>query len=430
METPRWHFGTKIAFRFAFIYFLFYTLYVPLHLFPIPPIPQIANAYGSLWNATVLWVSNHVLHLHYDFSQGKLNTAAGSKDTMHAYIEVLCYLVIAAVATIVWSLLDRNRPNYQRLHKWFMVYLRLVLAAGMIPYGATKIFPWQFPAPTLSKLVQRYGDSSPMGLLWTFMGASPSYSFFGGATELLAGMLLVVPRLATLGALVCIGVMSNVLMLNLGYDVPVKLGSTNLLLMAGFILAPDLKRLADFFVLNRRVEPAIERPLFRRLWLNRAAVALQVAFGVVLLSYNLYQSDHRAKQAAAFRATAPLYGIWSVEQFKLDGNTVTSLLPDQPNWQRIVFDSPADGTVQPRRGPNEHVFLRFDPQRRIFTMTAEDDPHWIAEFAYEKPQPDRVILTGSVDGHPASTTLQKEDESKFLLKSRGFHWIQELAVNR
>ena len=105
-----------------------------------------------------------------------------------------------------------------------MVYLRLVLAATMIPYGAAKIFPWQFPAPTLSKLIQRYGDSSPMGLLWTFMGASRSYSFFGGATELLAGMLLVVPRLATLGALVCIGVMSNVLMLNLGYDVPVKLG--------------------------------------------------------------------------------------------------------------------------------------------------------------------------------------------------------------
>ena len=86
METARWHLGTKIAFRFAFIYFVLYTIYVPLHLVLIPPVPQIANAYSSLWNAIVLWVSNHVLHLHYDFSLGKLNTAAGSKDTMHAYI--------------------------------------------------------------------------------------------------------------------------------------------------------------------------------------------------------------------------------------------------------------------------------------------------------------------------------------------------------
>ncbi len=129
--------------------------------------------------------------------------------------------------------------------------------------------------------------------------------------------------------------------------------------MAGFILAPDLKRLAEFFVLNRRVEPAVEHPLFRSQGLNRAAVALQVAFGVVLLSYNLYQSDHRAKEAAAFRVTAPLYGIWSVDQFKLDGNTVTSPLPDQPNWQRVVFDSPLDGTVEPRRGPTQHCLTAF-----------------------------------------------------------------------
>jgi uncharacterized membrane protein YphA (DoxX/SURF4 family) len=430
METARWHLGTKIAFRFAFIYFLLYTLYVPLHLFPIPPVPQISDKYYSLWNAIVPWVTNRLLHLQYDFSRGSLNTAAGSKDTMHAYIEALCYLVIAAVATIVWSLLDRNRPNYAPMHRWFMVYLRLVLAATMIPYGATKVFPWQFPAPSLSKLLETYGDSSPMGLLWTFMGASRSYSFFGGATELVAGMLLVIPRLATLGGLVCIGVMSNVLMLNLGYDVPVKLGSIHLLLMAGFVVAPDLRRLADFFVLNRRVEPAVARPLFRSKWLNRSAVALQVAFGVVLLSYNLYQSDRRAKQVVEFREQAPLYGIWSVDEFKVDGNAGATSLTEQPGWQRIVIESFADGMVKPVRGPEQHFLLHFDPQRKAFSMTTPADPGWIAEFTYENPQPDLLVLTGKMGGHPTSATLHKEDESKFLLKSRGFHWIQDLAVNR
>ena len=123
----------------------------------------------------------------------------------------------------------------------------------MIPYGVLKLFPLQFPEPSLSRLLQTYGDSSPMGLMWTFMGASRSYSFFGGAAEVLAGILLVIPRLATLGALVCMAVMSNVLMLNIGYDVPVKLGSIHLLVMAGFVAAPDLRRLVDFFILNRRV---------------------------------------------------------------------------------------------------------------------------------------------------------------------------------
>jgi hypothetical protein len=233
-----------------------------------------------------------------------------------------------------------------------------------------------------------------------------------------------------LGALVCIGVMSNVLMLNMGYDVPVKLGSIHLLLMAGFVVAPDLKRLVDFFALNRRVEPAAARPLFGSKWLNRFAVALQIAFGVVLLSYNLYRTDQKAKYQAEFREEAPLYGIWSVDEFKSDGNGETPPLTDQVNWQRLVIDSRADGMVQPVRGPDQHFLLHFDPLRKAFTMTSPTDPHWLSEFNYENPQPDRLILTGKIGGHPASATLHREDDSKFLLKSRGFHWVQDLAVNQ
>ena len=430
METARWHLGTKIAFRFAFIYFLLYTLWLPFYLVPIPPLPQLYDKYKSLWDAIVPWVSNQVLHLQHDFSNDFLNTAGGSQDTTAAYIKVLCYLVIAAVATFIWSLLDGNRPNYGWMHKWFIVYLRLALACTMIPYGMAKIFPTQFPAPPLSRLLQTYGDSSPMGLLWTFMGASRTYSFFGGATEVLAGMLLVIPRLATLGALVCIGVMSNVLMLNLGYDVPVKLGSIHLLLMAGFVVAPDWRRLADFFALNRRVEPAVARPLFRSKWLNRSAIALQVAFGVVLLTFNLYHDDQRTKQVVEFRQNTPLYGIWSVDELKVDGNVGPPPLTNQAGWQRIVIESRTDGMVEPVRGPNQSLMLHFDALKKGFSMTSPADPGWLAEFTYENPRPDLLILTGKIGGHAASATLHKEDESEFFLKSRGFHWIQEVAVNR
>jgi uncharacterized membrane protein YphA (DoxX/SURF4 family) len=429
MKSAGWHLGTKVAFRFAFTYFLLYTLYIPFHFFHIPPLPQLLHRYYSLWNAIIPWVSNQVLHLQHDFTRDFLNTAGGSKDTTYAYVQALCYAVVAAVATVIWSLLDRNRPNYEWLHKWFTVYLRLVLAATMIPYGAVKIFPMQFPAPSLSKLLQTYGDSSPMGLMWTFMGASRSYSVFGGATELLAGMLLVIPRLATLGALVCIEVMSNVLMLNMGYDIPVKLGSIHLLLMAGLVMAPDWKRLADFFVLNRRVEPAVARPLLRSKWLNRSAIALQVAFGVVLLSYNLYQSAQRAKQLVESREKVPLYGIWSVDEFK-DAEVGAPVLTDQQRWQRVVIDSGSDGMVEPLRGPKQQLLLHFDSQKKAFSMMSPADPNWIAEFTYETPRPDLLILTGRIGGHPIIVTLHKEDESKFLLKRRGFHWIQDIAVNR
>src|SRR5207248_10061575 len=114
--------------------------------------------------------------------------------------------------------------------------------------------PSQFPPPWQWRYLQTYGESSPMGILWTFMGASKSYTIFAGAVEMLGGILLFLPRLATLGALIGIAAMTNVFILNMSYDVPVKLYSFHLLAMGAFLILPEMKRLARFFVLNRPTE--------------------------------------------------------------------------------------------------------------------------------------------------------------------------------
>lgn len=71
------------------------------------------------------------------------------------------------------------------------------------------------------------------------------------AEELVAVLLIVWRRTCVLGAMVAAGVMLNVLMLNLCYDVPVKLYSMHLLLMSIMIILPDASRLLSVFVLNR-----------------------------------------------------------------------------------------------------------------------------------------------------------------------------------
>src|SRR5206468_1346164 len=83
-------------------------------------------------------------------------------------------------------------------------------AFGVLGYGISKVFFGQFPLPFPGRLVQRFGDASPMGLMWTFMGASPAYVFFAGAMETIGAGLLLFRRTTTLGALVLSGVMLNV----------------------------------------------------------------------------------------------------------------------------------------------------------------------------------------------------------------------------
>lgn len=56
------------------------------------------------------------------------------------------------------------------------------------------MIPTQFPTPTADKLMQPYGESSPMGILWTFMGSSTAYTIFAGtAGEVLAAIPLLFP---------------------------------------------------------------------------------------------------------------------------------------------------------------------------------------------------------------------------------------------
>src|SRR5580765_5723381 len=211
-----WSSVTRIGFRLSFVYFILYSFPFPIDLIPFTDFLD-AN-WSRLWRALVPWIAEHVLHLSYKITV----FTNGSGDTTFDWIRTLSYAVLAITAAVVWSVLDRKRLNYQKLYGWLRLYVRIVLAAALLSYGAVKVIPNQMPDPPLSRLLTTNGDSAPMSLLWTFMGASRSYEMFAGLMEMLGGILLLFPRFTTLGALVSAATMFNVFMMNMSYDVPVK----------------------------------------------------------------------------------------------------------------------------------------------------------------------------------------------------------------
>ena len=78
----------------------------------------------------------------------------------------------------------------------------------MFSYGSAKVIQSQFPDPSIGRLDADLRRSSPMGLLWTFMGYSQGYNWFAGAGEMLGGFFLMTRWTTLLGALVTFGVMS------------------------------------------------------------------------------------------------------------------------------------------------------------------------------------------------------------------------------
>src|SRR5436190_3393437 len=247
-EAPRaWSLLQRIAFRFVAAYFILYNLPSPGHadlLRTIPGGAWVFAPYVKMWRAFVPWVATHVFTLSGPATV--YPAVNGSGDSTLDYVQNFCFVVIAALAALMWSVLDRKRPNYQRMNYWVRLWVRYSLAVTLFSYGFAKVFPMQFRSPGFGRLISTYGESSPMGILWTFRGASVAYTIFSGAMEVIGGALLLWRRTATLGAFFSAAVMTNVFVLNMCYDVPVKLYSGNLLLMAVFLMAPELGRLGRF----------------------------------------------------------------------------------------------------------------------------------------------------------------------------------------
>lgn len=271
------------------------------------------------------------------------------------------------------------------------------------------------------------GDASPMGLLWTFIGASRPYETFCGLAEMLGGILLFVPVLTTLGALVCIGALTNVFMLNMSYDVPVKLMSFNLLMMAVFLVAPDLKNLVTFLILQLPSKLSADRPPSRRKSLNRTAVVLQLLCGIALAAtmLNNFQKDVKARAVKS-----PYYGIWSVEEYVVDGEVQPPSLAEATRWRKVILDNPQRLGVQYVDAPQQSFFLDLDQGKQWFTLKKRGDEKWKAEFSYQHPQEDMLLFDGQLDGHQVHAQLRRTDTSRFVLTSAGFHWINEYPNQR
>jgi hypothetical protein len=121
---------------------------------------------ATVWplRPVISWTAAHIFHVNAPltvFWGGN----SGSSDCMFGWVMTFCVLMIATVATVVWSLLDRRRENYAGLHKWFRLFLRFALAGQMITYGMVKVIPVQMHYPSLTRLLQPFGTLSPMGVL-------------------------------------------------------------------------------------------------------------------------------------------------------------------------------------------------------------------------------------------------------------------------
>ena len=122
---------------------------------------------------------------------------------------------------------------------WFAIFCRFALALGFIPPGIQKIIGERFTA---------LPDVHPMGSYLTALFHTGYYYTTIGVFQVVAGLLLLIPRTATLGAVLYFPIILNITILSFAVRFDGSLLSSPLMLLANvFLLCWDYHKLKFIF---------------------------------------------------------------------------------------------------------------------------------------------------------------------------------------
>ncbi|MEP6764437.1 MAG: hypothetical protein ABJB66_09015 [Gemmatimonadaceae bacterium] len=425
-----WSRTTLIAFRFCFVYFGLYILTTQMlpGMLPIPgiDIPDLGSF--AVLQVPVVWFGAHVLHLAQPIQTGP----SGSGDKLFDWTLALMTLIVATTSTIVWTFRSKGVTNHATLYKWFRFFMRWALATTMFSYGFAKVVPLQMPTVALTKLIEPWGDFTPMSVLWFFIGSSAPYEIFIGFAEVFAGALLFWPRTMLFGLLVTLMDAIGIFALNMTYDVPVKLFSFHLILFSLVLLAPNLRTLYSWFYLQKAAEPVREPQMGKTPQSHQRWTAAQVTFGVLAAISALIGSAKSWNVYGGGAPRPPFYGIWAVQQSVVDGVEQLPLLTDTTRFKHIVFQQATFTQMQRMNERFTGFKTTFDTLAKKLTFSTQPARKTPGDtvvkdfvFTYRQPTANNLILDGDWDGHKTHWELRLRPTQEFLQKKTGFHWVQQ-----
>ena len=428
--VPVWPHWQRILFRFFCVYFVLQV--APWNWFgAIPGASFLLRYYFRAVDWAVRAGNAQLFHV-----RETLVPVNGSGDTSWAFAQLCLYLLIAAVVCVVWTIVDHKRTHYERPAYWLRMIVRFYVARAALSYGIIKLFLLQMPFPQLSQLATPLGDLLPMRFSWLFIGYSAPYQFFSGAMETTAGVLLLYRRTVTAGLFAATGAFMNVVMINLAYDVPVKLYASHLLFSCLFLLAMDAKRLLGFLVLNTGAPPTTAyAPSYTKAWHRWGSVAVKVFIVYQFALLPLQVGWQRFQTTNAAMGPGPFTpGVYDVRKYVVNRDTVAAASGDTLRWKDVIFDSRGAGSVNTadqifwqryRRG-----YFRFKPDTIAHTVAvwktsaAPGDSTFLFTMRYELPDTNSIRFHAVIRGDSIHVDLVRTPRH-FQLSERQFHWLSE-----
>src|SRR5688500_10547405 len=255
--------------------------------------------------------------------------------------------------------------------------------------------------------------------------SAPPYQIASGCIEVLAGVLLLLPWTVTLGALLALISLTQVLLLNLTFDIGVKLVTTHLTVLAVILLVPTARLFVVWVGFRDERSAIVADPASRRPFTSRSAVAAPLLLGAYLLGMQAWINWSFWQAGGGGRPKSVLYGIWNVERLSVDGQARPAELNDYDRrWRRVIFDAPDVAVFQRTDDSFARFGVSIDEGTGTFPPTKGASHTWSSRFTFDRPSEERLSLEGEMDGQRIQADLRRADPSAFPLLNSSFRWVR------
>jgi hypothetical protein len=320
-----------------------------------------------------------------------------SSDTISLNILLGLLLIISFLVVLLLQLLRIRTAGITRLFKFLSAYY---LAAVFLKYGFDKLFKRQFYLPEPNILYSNFGSLTKDILFWSTMGTSHIYSLATGIIEVVTGILILFHRTRVAGFCVALAVVINIFLINIAFDISVKLFTLFLLMVLLLNLYTALKTIYAFFIQHKPVQlpTALQNSIPTNKWLHAFLCAGIVGF--LLIPYISSGSLNDDKAERPF-----LHGAYKVEHFIINNDMVN----------RCDFP-----------------FRRFFIHRNSYIIFQKEDGTMIDYFFEIKPatkqmdisdyKSNKVTVVYNYDAKERALQLKFSNKEKWIIESSSLNW--------
>lgn len=425
-ESSQWLFVQKLAFRFFFIYFILQVQSWSWFFSWIPGVEFLLGYVNQGMDWFVETANKHIFHV-----REVLVPMGGSGDTSYGWAQLWLFLSLATIGSIIWTNLDLKRKNYVVLDFWLRTVVRYYIILVLLTYGISKVFMQQMGFPLISQLATPLGDLLPMRFSWLFIGYSEPYQIFSGVMEVLPALLMLYRRTLNLGIFIAFAVFLNVMMLNLCYDVPVKIFSIQMTFSCFYLLANNLNHFFNFFILNK---PTVLDTSYHYKYASKTMrwgrIIFKTIFIIFALIIPIYETwsgfSSEQKESKPIKS-----GVYEVKTFAVNNDSTAKTMPDSLKWKDMIFEKDTYGSINTKdtlfreRYNRAYFSYEVDTIKNVMNFKKrQSDSTFLFSMRYEIPDSNTVKFWTKIRKDSVYIVLKKS-KRYFQLAERQFHWLSE-----